>query len=86
MARLAQIDVMDRRLCQALGAIKTEAEISKLSNASTMLEWLRKSLDDMRRQNDTLSGDELTRNQGACQTLQAFFDAFETAQTILRNN
>lgn len=86
MSRLIRVGVNDRRLCQALNAMKTKASIDVTSNAYIALAWIKKSLEELRIQNDTLSGDELTRNQGACQTLQAFLDSLDVAQEILREN
>ncbi len=38
-------------------------------NFEIILGWLKQSLEDTRVQNDDLSGDELTRNQGCAKTL-----------------
>jgi len=84
--RLIPIKVEDQKLCRSLHAIKVQSNTEETSDAKAMFDWLENSLEALRIQNDTLSGSELTRNQGACQVLQSFFDAFGTAQDILSKN
>jgi hypothetical protein len=84
--RLESINFNKKRLCRALNDFKANHDLNKDSEESIILGWLRRSLDEMRIRNDSLTGENLVQNQGACQVLQELFDSFETAKDILRTN
>jgi hypothetical protein len=48
-------------------------------NFNIFKDWLAKSLDDSRKENDEIEGISLTRNQGCCITLTKILKAIEKA-------
>lgn len=83
--RLSPVNSDNKRLCSALNNIRVDAS-RDISDTGAMFNWLRGSLDAMRVRGDTLSGDQLIQNQGACQLLQEFLDSFEVAKSVLKKN
>lgn len=54
---------IDERVGEAIAALRPNRTFE------VFLGWLRQSLEETRVQNDDLSGEELTRNQGCAKTL-----------------
>ena len=63
----------DEKLVRALVTLNLSPEVQAFTN------WLRESLQERRKANDTLSGDELRWGQGGCQVLQAQLDRIDGA-------
>ena len=70
---------LDKNVASAFSTLRLDPQFQ------TVLEWLKSSLEDVRRDNDSTKDEVLTRwNQGAAQALAEILATAEQSQELLR--